>query len=122
MIKYFVLHKYYSVNLFAYILLVFSIIIVSAHIAIYWFDNILVALIGEVFYNIIINFVVPLNLLMIFIEFLLHRLGFQVNELKVVLPVKYLIIIYTILVLLFLMNAAYIIYCLMQPPMDLMLD
>ena len=116
------LHKYYSVNIFAYLVVLSSLILFTALILLYGFKNTVDALIIGTLYEIIVEYLLPLNFVFIVIEFIFRKTGVLVRGLNVVLPKRYLNIVYAFLFILIFVNTIYFLYCLLQNSRNLIYD
>ena len=116
------LHKYYSVNIFAYLVFLSSLILFTALILLNGFKNTVDALIIGTLYEIIVEYLLPLNFVFIVIEFIFRKTGMLVRGLNVVLPKRYLNIVYAFLFILIFVNTIYFLYCLLQNPRNLIYD
>ena len=116
------LHKYYSVNIFAYLVFLSSLILFTALILLYGFKNTVDALIIGTLYEIIVEYLLPSNFVFIVIEFIFRKTGVLVRGLNVVMPKRYLNIVYAFLFILIFVNTIYFLYCLLQNSRNLIYD
>lgn len=95
-LKYFNIHRYYSVNFFIYLVFISFILLCIGFIALECYSNFFVASIGLVLYTLAFLFLMPINLMIIIVEFILKKqFGFS-KELDVVLQQNQLKFIYVI--------------------------